>query len=396
MSEFYNSINIVNMLNLSQEMCSKRTVFNELLVKFSSSWQNNLSSTIKTFKKSMPILTDDINNVSKTTHPDVEQIQGDFKVLKFIGKKSDFNFKPLPLNKLKKIKYCLKTDNLTNYCGDRSYYFVGPLAKIEYALVQYTLAKLIKKGFQLVSVPDILPHELIRRCGMDSFGDRNQIYALDKDHYGDKWCLSGTSEMALAGLLMNKNIPKDKLPLKLCSVSRCYRAEVSSIAEEKGIYRVHQFTKVEMFGACLPEESENMALYFRNVQEELFKPLDLHYRVLDMAKHELGIQAYRKYDIEAWMPGRNKYGEISSCSNCTNYQSLRLGIHSDDICLHTVNGTACAIPRLIIALAETHQTADGSLKLPAVLNNYVIGRNLFKSQSNFPKFTSIQAHRYKM
>jgi len=365
-------------------------------MKFSSSWQNDLSTTIKTFKKSMPTLTDEIDYISKTIHPETEHIQGDFKVVKSIGEKSNSNFKPLPLNKLKKIKYCLKTDNLTNYCGDRSYYFIGPLANVEQALVQYTLAKLIKKDFQLVSVPDILPYELIRRCGMNLVGDRNQIYTLDNSHYGDKWCLSGTSEMALAGSLMNKNISKDKLPLKLCSVSRCYRAEVSSIAEEKGIYRVHQFTKVEMFGACLPEESENMALYFRNVQEELFQPLDLHYRVLDMAKHELGTQAYRKYDIEAWMPGRGKYGEISSCSNCTNYQSLRLGIHSDDICLHTVNGTACAVPRLIIALAETHQTADGSLKLPEILNNYVIGQNLFKSQSNFPKFTPIQAHRYKM
>jgi len=343
----------------------------------------------------MPILTDKIA-ISNTIHPEIEHIQEDFKVLKTFGEKSNFNFKPLPLNKLKKIRYCLKTDNLTNYCGDRSYYFIGPLAKIEHALIQYTLAKLIKEGFQLVSVPDILPHELIRRCGMNSNLDRNQIYTLNNGHYGDKWCLSGTSEMALAGFLMNKNISKTKLPLKLCSVSRCYRAEVSSIAEEKGIYRVHQFTKVEMFGACLPEESENMALYFRNVQEKLFQPLNLHYRILDMAKHELGTQAYRKYDIEAWMPGRGKYGEISSCSNCTNYQSLHLGIHSDDICLHTVNGTACAVPRLIIALAETHQTADGSLNLPEILNNYIIGLNLFKSQSNFPKFTPIQAHRYKM
>jgi len=315
--------------------------------------------------------------------------------LKYVGQKPEFSFKPVPLNTLKKIRYCLKTDNLTNYCGDRSYYFLGPLAKIEHALVQYTLVKLIKKGFKLVSVPDILPDELIKRCGMDTVGERNQIYSLNKLYYGDKWCLSGTSEMALAGFLMNTNISKDKLPLKLCSVSRCYRAEVSNIAEEKGIYRVHQFTKVEMFGACFPEDSENMTIQFRNIQEELFESLGLHYRVLDMAKHELGTQAFRKYDIEAWMPGRNKYGEISSCSDCANYQSERLRIHSDDIYLHTVNGTACAVPRLIIALAETYQTADGSLNLPKILNDYVIGQHFLKS-SNFPKFTSIQAHRYKM
>lgn len=375
-------------------MYLKKVDYNKLLVKFFSSWQNNLPTTIQNFKKSMPTLKDDINVLSNT-HPDLENIEGDFKIVKHVGQKPVFDFKPLPLNMLKKVKYCLKTDNLTNYCGDRSYYFLGPLAKIEHALVKYTLKKLIEKGFKLVSVPDILPDELIKRCGMDTVGERNQVYTLD-NYYGNTWCLSGTSEMALAGSLMNKNISKDKLPLKLCSVSRCYRAEVSSIAEEKGIYRVHQFTKVEMFGACLPKDSENMALYFRNIQEELLQPLGLHYRVLDMAKHELGNQAYRKYDIEAWMPGRNKYGEISSCSDCTNYQSARLGIHSGEICLHTVNGTACAIPRLIMALIETHQTADGSLKLPEELNNFIIGQNLFKSQSNFPKFTSVQAHRYKM
>uniref|UniRef100_A0A2S2QGJ2 serine--tRNA ligase n=2 Tax=Sipha flava TaxID=143950 RepID=A0A2S2QGJ2_9HEMI len=385
------------MSHSSQKMFSKRVFFhNYSFVKFSSSSKNNLTDNIKTFKKSMPTIVEKIENVSKKTHPEIENIQGDFKILKSIGQKPVFDFKPLPLNMLKKVKYCLKTDNLTNYCGDRSYYFIGPLAKIEHALIQFTLSKLIKKGFKLVSVPDILPDELIKRCGMDTVGERNQIYTLDNNYYGKKWCLSGTSEMALAGSLMNKNIPKNKLPLKLCSVSRCYRAEVSDIAEERGMYRVHQFNKVEMFGACLPEESEYMTLYFRSIQEELFKSFDLHYRVLDMAKHELGNQAYRKYDIEAWMPGRKKYGEISSCSDCTNYQSVRLSINSDGTYLHTVNGTACAIPRLIIALAETHQTADGSFKLPKELHSHVIGQHLFKNLSNFPKFTPIQAHRYKM
>lgn len=379
---------------LPHKTCLKNVDFHKVFAKFSSTWQNNLSSTIKTFKKSMPILVDE--KVTKKTHPNIEHIQGDFEILKFVGQKPIFDFKPLPLNLLKKVRFCLKTDNLTNYCGDRSYYFIGPLAKIEHALVQYTLTRLIKKGFKLVSVPDILPDELIERCGMNTVGERCQVYTLDNNYYGSKWCLSGTSEMALAGLLMNKNISKDKLPLKLCSVSRCYRAEVSSIAEEKGIFRVHQFTKVEMFGACLPEESETMALYFRDVQEELFQPLGLHYRVLDMAKHELGNQAYRKYDIEAWMPGRDKYGEISSCSDCTDYQSKRLGICSDDINLHTVNGTACAVPRLIIALAETHQRSDGSLQLPEELNTHIIGQNLSKGQISFPKFIPVQAHRYKI
>lgn len=382
------------MSHVTRKMCSKKTDLNKLHAKFSSLWRNDLSSTLETFKKNMPVVAANVE--SKKPHPNVEYIQGDYNILKSVGQKPVFDFKPVPLNALKKIKHFLKTDNLTNYCGDRSYYFLGPLAKFEHALVRYTLAALIKKGFKLVSVPDILPDELITRCGMDTVGERNQVYTLNSSLYGSNWCLSGTSEMALAGSLMNNNIPKGQLPLKLCSVSRCYRAEVSSIADEKGIFRVHQFTKVEMFGACLPEESENMAIYFRDIQEELYRPLGLHYRVLDMAKHELGKHAYRKYDIETWMPGRGKYGEISSCSDCADYQALRLGIRSDDVCLHTVNGTACAVPRLIIALAETHQTVDGSFMLPKELNAYVGRQNLFKNYFNFPKFTPIQVHRYKM
>lgn len=382
------------MLHVMQKMYSKKKDLNKLQAMFSSLWRNDLSSTLETFKKNMPVVAANVE--SKKTHPDVGYIQGDYNILKSVGQKPVFDFKPVSLNALKKVKHFLKTDNLTNYCGDRSYYFLGPLAKIEHALVRYTLTMLIKKGFKLVSVPDILPDELITRCGMDTVGERNQVYTLDSNLYGSNWCLSGTSEMALAGSLMNDNISKDQLPLKLCSVSRCYRAEVSSIADEKGIFRVHQFTKVEMFGACLPEESENMAIYFRDIQEELYRPFGLHYRVLDMAKHELGKHAYRKYDIETWMPGRGKYGEISSCSDCADYQALRLGIRSNDICLHTVNGTACAVPRLIIALAETHQTVDGSFTLPNVLNTYVGGQNLFKNQFNFPKFIPIQVHRYKM
>ncbi|CAH2048545.1 unnamed protein product, partial [Iphiclides podalirius] len=136
--------------------------------------------------------------------------------------------------------------------------------------------------------------------------------------------------MSLAGLLSNTIHLAQKLPLKLAAVSRCYRAETSNVIEERGTYRVHQFTKVEMFVICKPQHSDDILEYIRNVQEELFTPLGLHMRVLDMPPHELGAPAYRKYDIEAWMPGRNSYGEISSCSNCTDYQSRRLHIKYSD------------------------------------------------------------------
>ncbi|XP_050548976.1 serine--tRNA ligase, mitochondrial [Daktulosphaira vitifoliae] len=278
-----------------------------------------------------------LNHNENQIHPEVEKIEGDFTILKYVCSQPKFDFQPLPLESLKKLKHCLKASNLSNYCGDRR--------------------------FKLISVPDILPDELIEKCGMHTKGERTQVYNLNPHYYGN--------------------------------TCRCYRAEVSNISEEKGVYRVHQFTKVEMFGVCLPEDSEKMTLYFRSIQEELYSLLGLHYRVLDMAKHELGAQAYRKYDIEAWMPGRKKYGEISSCSNCSDYQAKRLNIHSNGNCLHTVNGTACAIPRLIIALAETHQTVDGSINIPNVLSHYITGKSLFQNLSSFPKLTPVQAHRYE-
>ncbi|XP_017009111.2 uncharacterized protein SerRS-m [Drosophila takahashii] len=278
-----------------------------------------------------------------------------------------------------------RMDHLGNYTGHKSYYLTGQLATLEQAIIQYALQAVTQQGFKLISVPDILPKEVIESCGMRTEGERTQVYKLETGE-----CLSGTSEMALAGYFANKLLPEDQLPLKVTAVSRCYRAETSGLQEEKGIYRVHQFTKVEMFAICTEQQSEAELEEFKNIEVDLFRRLGLNFRLLDMPPCELGAPAYQKYDIEAWMPGRRMWGEISSCSNCTDYQARRLGIRyrrlSDGKILnaHTINGTATAIPRLLIALLESYQRGD-AIEIPAVLRPYMDNQELITRNKRIPE-----------
>uniref|UniRef100_A0A1A9WFW9 serine--tRNA ligase n=1 Tax=Glossina brevipalpis TaxID=37001 RepID=A0A1A9WFW9_9MUSC len=282
----------------------------------------------------------------------------------------------------------LRTTQLGNYTGSKSYYLFGKLAELEQALIRYALSILKQKQFRLLTVPDILPKHIIEGCGMPTDGERSQVYKLES---GD--CLSGTSEMALAGYFSNTILKENELPIKVAAVSRCYRAETSSLQEEKGIYRVHQFTKVEMFSVCSELESHEMLEHFKDIEIEIFKNLNLHLRLLDMPPEELGASAYEKYDIEAWMPGRQMWGEISSCSNCTDYQAKRLNIKyitNDDQnkWVNTINGTATAIPRLLIALLESNQKGN-KLLVPDVLKDYLNTSILMKEKS-FPELKFVK------
>lgn len=268
----------------------------------------------------------------------------------------------------------LRTEHLGHFTGPKSYYLLQELADLEQALVQFTVAELRRRSFRLVSVPDILPAGVIEGCGMRTTGARNQVYKVDTGLATEGvQCLSGTAEMALAGYFAGKRLAvgRGRTPLRVMAASRCFRAETSGLQEEKGIYRVHTFSKVEMFAVCggsggngdgdANAESDAMLEEFRSIEMELFERLRLPFRLLDMPPGELGAPAYRKYDIEAWLPGRAGYGEISSCSNCTDYQARRLGIRVEgggtDEFVHTVNGTACAVPRMLMAIVENYQVS---------------------------------------
>ncbi|XP_041979417.1 serine--tRNA ligase, mitochondrial [Aricia agestis] len=333
----------------------------------------------------------ELEKLPNKTHPLVTGYKEDPVVIHTINSKRTFSKEPFEFSEITEKLNIMRTDKLGITCGNRSYCYLGELAEVEEALIKYTVSKLLKKNYLLISVPDILPHAVLKGCGMSPNSNRTQIYALDPTLHGPDLYLSGTAEMSLAGLLMNSIHEIKKLPLKLAAVSRCYRAETSSVVEERGTYRVHQFTKVEMFTVTTPDHSDQMLEEVRKTQEELFTELGLYMRVLDMPPHELGAPAYRKYDIEAWMPGRKNFGEISSCSNCTDYQSRRLNIKYIDgntkSFVHTLNGTACAIPRMLIALVETHQDTKGMARIaiPKVLQPYLNGKEYIGKNKSIPK-----------
>lgn len=342
------------------------------------------------------VLYKELGNLPNKTHPRLKD-KLEPTLVTDINKKRHFGeHEPYEFSEITRLLNLMRTTKLGHTCGHKSYYFWGGLAELEEALIKYTVDTLLPKGFQFISVPDILSSDILSSCGMIVNSDRTQIYSLDSHHHGPDLYLSGTAEMSLAGLLRDTVHPKSKLPIKLAAVSRCYRAETSNILEERGIYRVHQFTKVEMFVVSTPEESDNMLEVIRMIQEELFKPMGFYMKVLDMPPHELGAPAYRKYDIEAFMPGRKTFGEISSCSNCTDYQSRRLNIKYHDKSLnyvHTLNGTACAVPRMLIALLETHQDPKGKIFIPDVLQPYMNGKKFITKNKSVPELKLLKIRR---
>lgn len=287
--------------------------------------------------------------------------------------------------------------NLSTVGGEKSYMLLGSLAKMERALMKWAMNELITKHrFTPVTVPNVIHDHIIERCGFPTKSTRSQVYKISAsseesildEHETEpedenKSCLAGTSEFALASIHIGDTIPIEDLPKRYCAMSRCYRAETTNINSEWGLYRVHYFNKVEMFGLSMPEESSEMHEQFLQIQKDLFTQLDLHFRILDMPQHDLGLSAKKKYDIEAWMGGRERFGEISSTSNCDSYQAQRLNIKYsrmverdnqldlDSDFVHTVNGTACSSIRTLIALIEQHQDENGKVNIPDCLIPYM-------------------------
>ncbi|KAJ1109095.1 hypothetical protein NDU88_006461 [Pleurodeles waltl] len=313
------------------------------------------------------------------THPAVPVgDESNARIVEVIGKKPDFDFKVKGHLEIGEDLDIIRQKRLSHISGHRSYYLRGAGAMLQHALVQFTMNKLVKKGFIPMTVPDMLRGAVFEGCGMRPNASSSQVYSLDPSRFEDL-NLAGTAEVGIAGYFMDHAVPLADLPARTVCCSTCYRAETDTGREPWGLYRVHHFTKVEMFAVTADEsgtESQELLDEFVTLQKEIFSDLELHYMILDMPTQELGLPAYRKYDIEAWMPGRGKYGEISSASNCTDYQSRRLnimyhGASGDLRYAHTVNGTACAIPRMIIAILESNQLKDGRVRVPEVLRPYM-------------------------
>ncbi|XP_016061963.1 PREDICTED: serine--tRNA ligase, mitochondrial isoform X1 [Miniopterus natalensis] len=299
------------------------------------------------------------------------------QVLHVIGDKPAFSFQPRGHLEIAEKLDIIRQKRLSHVSGHRSYYLRGAGALLQYGLVNFTLNKLIHRGFTPMTVPDLLRGAVFEGCGMTPNANPSQIYNIDPSRFEDL-NLAGTSEVGLAGYFMDHSVAFKDLPIRMVCSSTCYRAETDTGKEPWGLYRVHHFTKVEMFGVTGPglEQSSQLLEEFLSLQMEILTELGLHFRVLDMPTQELGLPAYRKFDIEAWMPGRGRYGEVTSASNCTDFQSRRLHIMFQTEAgelqfAHTVNATACAVPRLLIALLESNQQKDGSVLVPPALQPYL-------------------------
>ena len=244
---------------------------------------------------------------------------------------------------------------------------------LELALQRYAVEILARRGFTLTTTPDLARDSILEGTGFMPRGPETQIYSISESDLS----LVATAEITLGGAMQDHVFDVADLPHKVCGISHCFRTEAGAHGRAtRGLYRVHQFTKVEMFAFTTPEQSEAMHAELLEIECELFDGLRIPYRVLDIASGDLGGPAYRKYDLEAWMPGRGEAGEcgeVTSTSNCTDYQSRRLGIRfrtpgtKGTTLVHTLNGTALAIGRAMIALLENHQQADGSIRIPGPL-----------------------------
>jgi seryl-tRNA synthetase len=254
--------------------------------------------------------------------------------------------------------------------GARFVYLMGPLVRLQLALVSFAVDMLEAEGFQPVVPPVLVREEAMWWTGFFPT-DRASIYATrDDDLY-----LAGTSEVPLAGLHADEILDAEALPLRYVGISTCFRREAGAAGRDtRGMFRVHQFDKVEMFSFSRPEESGAEHARMLGWQERILRSLEIPYRVVDIAVGDLGASAARKFDCEAWLPGQGRYRELTSCSNCTDYQARRMRARargpSGTQPVHTLNGTAVAVGRTIIAILENHQREDGSVAVPAALHPY--------------------------
>src|SRR3989344_6793889 len=293
-------------------------------------------------------------------------------VVKTYGVATKFDFAPLDHLQIAEQNGWLDFERGAKVSGSQFYYSKGDLALLELALIRYTVDFLTQKGFTLVNTPDLAKSRYYLGTGYNPRGPEAQIYTIEGEDLG----LIATAEVTLAGLHADEILNEKQLPIKYVGVSHCFRKEAGAYGKySKGLYRVHQFTKVEMFVYCKPDDSAHLHLELLKLEEELYQGLELPFRVVEMCTGDLGSQAARKFDVEAWMPGRNDYGEVTSTSNTTDYQARRLNIKFRDSSgksqfVHTLNGTAVTSSRVPIAIMENFQQQDRLVRIPEKLIPY--------------------------
>jgi len=296
------------------------------------------------------------------------------------GEPVKFSFTPKDHLELGKELGILDFDAGSKVTGSQFYFLYGDGAMLELALTHYVFEKLSKEGFLPVITPDLAKSRYYLGTGYAPKGDEAQTYTIEGQDLG----LIATAEVTLAGSHADEAIPESELPIKYVGYSHCFRQEAGAYGKySKGLYRVHQFSKTEMFIYCKPEDSERLHEYLLQMEEEIYQELGLPYRVLEMCTSDLGAMAARKFDVEVWMAGRDDYGEVTSTSNCTDYQARNLNIkykkkNGETEYLHMLNGTAIVTSRVPVAILENFQNEDGSVNIPTVLQKWMGKEKIIK------------------
>ncbi|XP_050376528.1 serine--tRNA ligase, chloroplastic/mitochondrial isoform X1 [Argentina anserina] len=400
------------MLDLQKEVERLRTERNAVAKKMKGKLESserqklieegkNLKEGLLTLEEDLLKLTDELQQeaqcIPNMTHPDVPIGGEDNSIIrKMVGSPREFNFTVKDHLQLGKDLDLFDFDAASEVSGSKFYYLKNEAVMLEMGLINWTLLEVMKRGFTPLTTPEIVRSSVVEKCGFQPRGTNTQVYSIE----GSDQCLIGTAEIPVGGIHMDSILSASVLPLKYVAVSHCFRTEAGAAGTAtRGLYRVHQFSKLEMFILCQPDESDFYHEELIKIEEDLFSSLGLHYKTLDMASGDLGAPAYRKFDIEAWMPGLGRFGEISSASNCTDYQSRRLGIRyrfaepastnpkkgkgnlSPPQFVHTLNATACAVPRMIVCLLESNQQEDGTVVIPEPLRPFMGGLELIQPKS---------------
>ena len=321
-----------------------------------------------------------VRQIPNYAHPDapVGKEDKDNTAIKYVGKPPVFGFKALDHVQLGEKLDLIDFETGTKVSGPKFYYLKNEAVLLQMALENYAMNIVLKHGFTPMITPDVAKEEILEGIGFNPRGAESNIYTVE----GTGTALVGTAEITLGGYYSGETLDKSALPIKMTGLSHCFRREAGAAGQfSKGLYRVHQFSKLEMFIICLPEQSDAFHDELLAIEEEIFSGLGLAYRVVDTCTGDLGAPAYRKFDIEAWMPGRGEegeYGEVTSTSNCTDYQSRNLNVrYKDDDgkskFVHMLNGTAVALSRAVVAVLENYQREDGSIEIPAALVPYMGG-----------------------
>ena len=341
----------------------------------------SLKESIAEIESSLSHIEEEFQKLARTipnyAHPaaPVGKEDKDNTAIKFVGTPPQFSFKPLDHVQLAERLDLIDFDTATRVSGPKFYYLKREAVILQMALERYAMDIVIKKGFTPFITPDIAKEEILQGIGFNPRGEESNIYTIENTDT----CLVGTAEITLGGYYANQILSKDQLPIKMAGLSHCFRREAGGAGQySKGLYRVHQFSKLEMFIYCTSEESEAFHDELLSIEEEIFSGLGVAYRVVDTCTGDLGAPAYRKFDIEAWMPGRGEdgeYGEVTSTSNCNDYQARSLAIrYKDDEGKiqfpHMLNGTAIALSRAMVAVLENFQNEDGSITIPPILVPY--------------------------